>query len=93
MDDKQEIIGLTELLAEVDRDLDEFRKKHPNDFSVKNVTLWWELERERLTTRHSPGSVVKKLRRVHGIKRLIVGFFVGWMMMMLATALIHVLLP
>ena len=57
MDDKQETIGLTELLEEVNRDLDELRKKHSSDYNIRNITMWWDLERERLAARHSPGSV------------------------------------
>ena len=59
MDDKK-TIGLAELLEEVDRDLDDFRKKHASDYSVKGVTLWWELERERLVLRHKDVRVARK---------------------------------
>ena len=93
MDDKQEIIGLAALLDEVNRDIDELRKKHPGDYSVKNLTMWWELERERLVTRHSPASVVKKLRRVQGIKRMMIGFFAGWATMLAATAILRFWIP
>ncbi|GEM_PF-6377634 len=93
MDDKQEIIGLAALLDEVNRDIEELRKKHPGDYSVKNLTMWWELERERLVTRHSPASVVKKLRRVQGVRRLMIGFFAGWATMLAATAVIRLLIP
>lgn len=93
MDDKHDTIGLTELLAEVDRDLDEFRKKHPSDYSVKNITLWWDFERERLVTRHGNHSVVKKLRKVQGFKRLMIWFFAGWATMLATNAVIRLLIP
>ena len=81
-------IGLADLLAEIDRDLDDLRKKHPSDYGVKNTGLWWELERERLLTRHSPESVVKKLRRVRGYKWMMIWFFAGWGTMLCANAII-----
>lgn len=93
MDDTQNTIGLSELLAEVDRDLDEFRKKHQSDFGVKNVTLWWELERERLVTRHGSLAAVKKLRKIQGIKRTMIWFFAGWVTMLAASTVIRLLLP
>ncbi len=61
MSDKQTIIGMTDLLDEVSRDLDDFRKKHASDYGVKNVTLWWELERERLLIRHKEARVGRHL--------------------------------
>lgn len=91
MDDKQNIIGLSELLDEVNRDLDEFRKKHPNDYSVKNITLWWELERERLLARHSTEGVVKKLRRVQSLKRMLLLFTAGWLTMIVIQAAMRLL--
>lgn len=92
MSDAQNTIGLSELLAEVDRDLDEWRKKNPNDYGIKNTVLWWELQRERLVTRHSPQSVVKKLRRVQGMKRVMVWFFAGWLTMLAANTAIRLLI-
>lgn len=82
MDDPRNTIGLTELLAEVERDLDELRKKHSNDYGVKNITMWWELERERLLARHSPTTAVQKLRRAHGLKRMLFWFSAGWATML-----------
>ncbi len=60
MDDKLHTIGMTDLLDEVSRDLDDFRKKHASDYSVKNITLWWELERERLLVRHKDARVTRR---------------------------------
>lgn len=91
MEDKPDTIGLTALLDQVTADLDELRKKHPNDYNVKNITLWWELERERLLARHSPASVVKKLRRVQGMKRMMAWFFGGWATMLAVETTIHLL--
>ncbi len=90
MDDKQHTIGMTDLLDEVSRDLDDFRKKHAGDYSVKNITLWWELERDRLVARHSPASVVKQLRRTQGLK-LLIWFFAGWATMLAADTVIRLL--
>ena len=39
MSETQNIIGMTDLLDEVSRDLEDFRKKHASDYSVKNVTI------------------------------------------------------
>lgn len=63
MDDKQNTIGLSDLLDEVGRDLEEFRKKHPTDYQLKTITMWWELERERLSVRHVGKRVLKKTSR------------------------------
>lgn len=60
MDDKPEIMGMKDLLAEVDRDLDDFRRKHEKDYSVKGVTLWWELEKDRLLVRHKDARVARR---------------------------------
>jgi len=92
MDDKQETIGLTELLDEVNRDLEELRRKHSSDYSIRNITMWWELERERLVTRHSPGSVVRKVRAILGLKRMIAWFFVGWLMMLAVQVTMRMLI-
>lgn len=78
MSDAKDTIGITELLDEVSRDLDDFRKKHPGDYSVKNVTLWWETEKERLTMRHSSSTLVKNSRREERMKRLAIWFLVAW---------------
>jgi hypothetical protein len=59
MDENAHTIGLVNLLDEVSRDLDDFRKKHQSDYGVKNVTLWWDLEKERLLVRHAPSGVVR----------------------------------
>src|SRR5258708_5802431 len=93
MDDKQNTIGLEALLDEVHRDLDELRKKHPSDYHIKNITMWWELEKERLLARHSPASVVRKLRRMQGIKWLMIWFFAGWATMLAVNAIIRLLIP
>jgi hypothetical protein len=91
MDDKQETIGLAELLDEVQRDLDELRKKHSSDFNIRNITMWWELEKERLSARHSPGTVVKKLRKIQGIRRMMIWFFLGWLVMLAVQTIMRLL--
>lgn len=78
MGEGQNTIGLAELLDEVSRDLDEYRKKHPNDYGVKGVTLWWDTEKERLTMRHGSASVLKKSRREQRMKRLTIAYLVAW---------------
>jgi hypothetical protein len=93
MDDKQETIGLTALLDDIGNDLNELRKKHPSDYNIKNITMWWELERERVVSRYNPGMVVKKLRRIQSAKRLMVWFFAGWIMMLAVNATIRLLFP
>ena len=80
MDEQQQTIGLSDLLIEVEHDLDEFRKKHSNDYGVKNITMWWELERERLLVRHGSFAVVRKIRRAQTFKRLMAYFFAGWIL-------------
>ena len=91
MEQKQPtIIGLPELLDEVTRDLAELRSKHPGDYSLKNVTLWWELEKERLTMRHGPASVVKKHAWL--LRRLTIGFVTGAIAMLAANAVIKLLM-
>lgn len=93
MDDTQHTIGLTDLLAEVDRDLDNLRRKHPSDYGVKNTGLWWELERERLMTRHGPAALVKRIHRVRGVRRLMILFFAGWATAVATSAVMRLLIP
>lgn len=88
MEDKQHTIGLADLLDEVHRDLDDVRKKHPNDYSFRNITMWWELEKERLLTRHGPASVAKKLRRHPAFIGMLAWFLAGWLAMLAVQAAI-----
>ncbi len=67
---------MTRLLDEIDQDLDEHRKRNPSDFSVKNVTQWWSLERERLVVRHGEKTVLRKPRVWRGGRTLT--FFAGF---------------
>lgn len=92
MSDAQNTIGLSELLAEVDRDLDELRKKHPSDYGVKNTGLWWELEKERLITRHG-AALVKRMHRIWDFKRTAVWFFAGWATMLAVNTILRLLIP
>lgn len=91
MEGNHNTIGFQDLLDEVSRDIDEFRKKHPNDYGVRNVTMWWELERERLVTRHVPGSVIRTLRRVRSMRRLFAWFTAGWLAMFAVQTALRVL--
>ena len=92
MDDTQKTIGLTELLEEVNRDLDELRKKHSSDYNIRNITMWWDLERERLAARHSPGSVVRKVRDSRALRSMMTWFFVGWLTMLVVQTTIRFLI-
>jgi hypothetical protein len=56
---------------------------------VKNVTLWWELERERLLARHSPASALRKFRRFQSWQRMMALFFAGWLTMIAMQAIIR----
>ena len=82
MEDKQNIIGLADLLDEVHRDLDELRRKHSSDYNIRNITMWWELEKERLLARHGSTSVARKPRRTPNLVRMLAWFFAGWVAML-----------
>jgi hypothetical protein len=77
MEETVRTIGLQDLLDEVSRDLDEYRKKHATDYGVKNVTLWWELQKERLLLRHAPTTKVKLSSRLRKWRREIAWFLAG----------------
>lgn len=62
MNGSNNTIGLSDLLDEVSGDLDDFRRKHQSDYGVKNITLWWDMERERIATRHKEARVVPRVR-------------------------------
>jgi hypothetical protein len=93
MDDAQPIIGLPELLSEIVRDLQDFRAKHQSDYGVKNITLWWELERERLTVRHGPGTSVRRLRVTAGARRLGACFLAGGLSLLALQVALRLLVP
>lgn len=88
MDDTRNTIGLSELLDEVGRDLAEFRRKHPGDYQLKNVTMWWELEQERLQVRHA-GKHVRRPRRFMPAYRSAIWFLLGCTIVLLAIALLR----
>lgn len=77
MDENKNSIGLHDLLDEVSRDLDDYRKKHATDYGVKNVTLWWELQKERLLLRHAPTTRVKLTSRLRKWRRAAGWFLAG----------------
>lgn len=91
MDEAQHSIGLTELLAEIDRDLEEFRKKHQSDYGVKNITLWWDLERERLAVRHGPSLSVRRHRMTRPARRFGAFFLAGGLSLLAAQAALRLL--
>lgn len=86
-----DIIGIGELLDEVSRDLDDFRRKHPTDYGVKNITLWWDMEKERLLTRHGAAGVARTLRRMQGLKWFAACFALGCAATLAAAAGIRLL--
>lgn len=90
MEQKHKTIGLSELLDEVTSDLAELRSKHPGDYSVKNITMWWALEKERLAMRHSPASIVTKHAGL--LKRLSIGFVAGAVTMLVANTVMKLLM-
>jgi len=89
MDEPKNIIGMTDLLDEVSRDLEDFRKKHASDYSVKNVTLWWELERERLLIRHKEARVARRFMSRRRAWILVVGCMATFAAGALSTMLIR----
>jgi len=91
MSDAKDTIGLPELLDEVSHDLDEFRKKHASDYTVKNITLWWELERDRVLARHVPATTLRKLRRVQSVRRMLLLFTAGWLTMAIIETVVRLL--
>lgn len=91
MDDRQKTIGLGELLDEASRDLDEYRKKHPNDYGVKGVTLWWDTEKERLTMRHGSATVLRQSRREVRMKRLAIWFLAAWTLVLSLNSVLNLL--
>lgn len=92
MDDKTPTIGLTDLLDEVTRDLDKLRKKHAGDYSIKNLTMWWELERDRLIARHGAAGLVRKVQRVRSMRRTLLLFTAGWLTMIFLQAALRLLI-
>ena len=82
MQEDRKTIGLGELLDQITADLDELRRKHPGDYAMKNITMWWELEKERLVTRHSPASVVRRYRNPWRIRGWTIMFLAGCLMML-----------
>ena len=88
----QKTIGLAELLDEVSRDIDDFRKKHPNDYGIKGTTMWWELERERLLTRHGSFAAVKRMRQIASFKKTTLVFFGGLLGSICLSALLRFLI-
>lgn len=93
MEDSQRTIGLADLLAEITNDLDDFRKKHPTDFGVKNITMWWEMEHERILHRYQSFTLVKTIRRLQRYKGFLLWFFAGAALMTGISVLTRLLIP
>ena len=89
MSDQRNIIGIAELLDEVSRDLDDFRRKHATDYSVKNVTMWWELEKERLLIRHKEARVAKRFMSRRRIWLLVAGCLLAFASGAVSTLLVR----
>jgi len=92
MDDPHKTIGLAELLDEVSRDLDDYRKKHPSDYGLKGVTLWWDTEKERLSMRHGSATVRIPSRHGERWKRLRICFLSAWTIVLSINSVISLLL-
>lgn len=80
MDNKNSTVPLVTLLDEISNDLDELRKQNPTDHSFKGIAMFWNLERERVVARHNPQTAVKKHQQ-REVKRALLWFFGGWMVM------------
>jgi hypothetical protein len=89
MDDTVQTIGMADLLDEVSRDLEDFRRKHASDYGVKNVTMWWELERERLLIRHKEARVARRFMSRRRVWMLAVGCIATFAAGALSTILIR----
>ena len=89
MDDTAKTIGMADLLDEVSRDLEDFRRKHASDYSVKNVTMWWELEKERLLIRHKEARVARRFVSRRRVWILIVGCLATFAAGAMSTILIR----
>ena len=74
--DTQKTIGMTQLIDEIGRDLDDFRKKNPTDYGIKNTVMWWTLEAERLVVRHGEKTVLRLPRFLRGTRWIL--FFAGF---------------
>jgi hypothetical protein len=93
MSNAQDTIGLTQLLDEVSADIDDLRKKNPSDYGVKNLIMWWSLERERIIIRHGSTAAVKRLLKIRSIKRVMLSFLAGCAAVIAATVMSRVLVP
>ena len=91
MHTKPNNIGLTDLLDEVSKDLDDFRKKHASDYGVKNVTLWWDLERERLLVRHSPSTRLRTFVGKRSVRQALGWFTAGWVVLIAVQTAVQIL--
>jgi hypothetical protein len=83
MDDKHKTISLKDLMDEMDRDLATLRAKNPQDYSLRPISLWLSLERERLELRHTPHAVVAITHRLRGVKRT-AAWVIGGQLVLLA---------
>ena len=88
MDDTKKSIDLGDLLDEIATDIEELRKKNPNDYAVKNVAMWWSLERTMLKIRHHPASVMKRIHRKWTTKWIVIAFAAGLSAMLALTRLL-----
>jgi hypothetical protein len=90
MDVSRTTIGLSDLLDEIGRDLDDYRRKHPNDYQLKPITLWWELERERMSLRFHGQTVLLKTRHRLFDRRILFWLLAGWTTLLIAATLLRV---
>jgi hypothetical protein len=83
MDHKHKAISLKDLMDEMDRDLATLRAKNPQDYSLRPVSLWLSLERERLEMRHTPHAIFTMTHRLRGVKRT-AAWVIGGQLVLLA---------
>jgi hypothetical protein len=92
MDEQQKTIGLTQLLDEVRRDLEELRRKNPNDYQIKNIVMWWDLEADRLLIRHGTSAILEQKIKVSAMKSLMGFFFAGLISSTILSAILRLLI-
>ena len=88
MDDKTKSIELGDLLDEIGNDIEELRKKNANDYTVRNMAMWWALEKSMLKIRHHPASVMKRIQRKWTTRWVAIAFCAGLAAMMAVVRLL-----
>jgi hypothetical protein len=92
MINKDDTIGIQELMDEIDKDVADYKARNAGDYSVKNVVMFWQLERERVLIRHLPATLVKKARRARSVRFWLGCFSAAWAALIAVQALIGLLM-